>query len=61
MKKYYTFYREDTEEIVAFGTADQCIKKLRIKNINSFYSLVSRVKSGKNKKYKVVVEDYELK
>lgn len=52
-KKYYTVYNNKTDEIVAFGTAEECAKKLRLKSINCFYALVSR----NGPKYSVVKEE----
>ena len=59
MEKYYTIYDNATDEILAFGTAEQCVIKLNMKNKRSFFSMVSHSKSGKIKKYKVVVDDSE--
>lgn len=54
---YYTVYRD--EDIVAFGTADECLKKLKLKNIRQFYAMVSKAKSGTYGHYHVVVEDVD--
>lgn len=59
MKKYFTIY-DCNDQIVAAGTADQCIEKLGMTK-GSFYSMVSNIKS-ENRKYKnwgIVVEDLD--
>lgn len=56
--KYYTVYLNETGENVAEGTAFECMKQLGMSSINSFHSMVSNCKSGKNNKY--TVEDKEL-
>lgn len=59
MKKYYTIYDNKTDEIIAFGSANQCIEKMKLKNRNTFFSMVSNVRTGKIKKYKIIVDDDE--
>ena len=54
--KYYTVYREDTEEIIAFGNAVQCSEILGLKSARQFHAFVSKTRSGLRKHYKVVVE-----
>ncbi len=44
--KYYTVYREDTEEIIAFGNAVQCAEILGLKNARQFHAFVSKTRSG---------------
>lgn len=56
--KAYTVYLKETGEKVAEGTAFECMKMMGVSSINSFHSLVSNCKSGKNNKY--TVEDKEL-
>lgn len=51
---YYAVY-DKNDEIIASGSSVMCAKNLGIK-LKSFYCMVSRVKSGKNKKYMVVKE-----
>ena len=55
--KYYTVYRDD--EVVAFGSAQQCTGKLKLKNIRQFYALVSKSRSGIRSHYSLVVEELE--
>ena len=57
MAKYYTVYDNKTDEIVAFGSSKECMAKLGIKDIEQFYALVSKTKSGLIKKYSVVVDE----
>lgn len=47
---WYTVYLTDTDEIVASGTAQECIKALGMTR-GSFYSTVSNAARGKNRKY----------
>ena len=56
--KYYTIYDDTTEEIVVYGTRDECIKKLHM-TPGSFYSMISNIRNKTNKKYhkySVVIE-----
>ena len=53
---YYTVYSNKTDEIVAFGTAEECTKQLGLASIDSFYCLMSRNRSGKLHKYTVLVD-----
>lgn len=55
--KYYTVYREDTEEIIAFGNAVQCAEILGLKNARQIHDYVSKTRSGLRKHYKVVVKE----
>ena len=60
-RKYYTIYDNTNDEIVAFGSAIECMKKMGIKDIEQFYSFVSKTRSGLRKRYTVVVDaDDEL-
>lgn len=47
---WYTVYLTDTDEIVASGTAQECIKALGMTR-HSFYSTVSRSTPGQRTKY----------
>lgn len=47
---WYTVYLTDTDEIVASGTAQECIKALGMTR-GSFYSAVSRAMLGQRAKY----------
>ena len=57
--KYYTVYREDTEEIIAFGNAVRYTEILGLKDARQFHAFVSKTRSGLRKHYKVVVEEYD--
>ncbi len=59
--KYYTVYREDSDEIIAFGNAVQCAEILRLKDARQFHAFVFKTRSGLRKRYKVVVEEYDEK
>ncbi len=56
--KYYTVYRNDTDEVVAFGTAKECADKRKM-TVESFHSFVSNTRSGRTKTYSVIVEELE--
>ena len=50
----YTVYDNKTDfPIVVDGTADECARALN-RSKNSFYSLVSRVLKGENKRYSIL-------
>ncbi len=53
---WYTVYLTDTDEIVASGTASECIKALGMTH-NSFYSTVSKAALGQKHKYTFFKED----
>ncbi len=57
--KYYTVYREDTEEIITFENAVQCAEILGLKNARQFHAFVSKACSGLRKHYKVVIEEVD--
>lgn len=52
---YYTVYLRENDEIVAFGTAEECAKMMN-KTEGNFKSLVSKTCKGKNRKYEVFKE-----
>ena len=52
---YYTVWRAKTEEVAASGTAEECARTLG-RSRSSFYCLVSRVRSGKLRKWLVYAE-----
>lgn len=58
-KKYYTVYLKKTDEIVAAGNAIACAVAMN-KNIQAFYSMVSRVRNGQNHKYEIDVSIVDL-
>lgn len=53
---WYTVYLTDTDEIVASGTAQECIKVLGMTR-NSFYSTVSKAALDQRHKYTFFKED----
>lgn len=55
---YYTVWRAKTEEVAAAGTAEECARTLG-RSRSSFYCLVSRVRSGKLRKWLVYAERAE--
>ena len=55
---YYTVYLNDTDEVVVCGLADECAKAMN-KSLNCFYSMVSKNRFGKSKKYTVYSEKIE--
>ena len=55
--KFYMVYLAADDSIVAVGSARECMKQMGIKDVFSFYSLVSKARSGKIAKYEVIVSD----
>lgn len=55
---YYTVYLKKSDELLASGYANECAEQMNI-SVHSFYSMVSRVKSGKNNKYEVFTQHNE--
>lgn len=53
---WYTVYEAERDELVVIGSARECAAYLGCR-VGSFLSMVSKVKSGKNKSYCVVVEN----
>lgn len=53
-KLFYVVYSRKTDFPLCCGTSSECAKALGISSVSSFYSLVSRVESGLNKKYEIV-------
>ena len=53
---WYTVYKAERDQLVTIGFAKECAAYLGCA-VDSFRSMVSKVKSGKNKSYCVVVED----
>ncbi len=58
--KWYTVYRAKDDVLLAAGTSFECAKRLKFKNVNSFYGMVCRCTNGTNKKYVVVVDDEDI-
>lgn len=57
LMKYYTVYLRKTDEIIAFGTADECAAQLGLSGKNSFHCTASKSRNGKANKYEIIVED----
>lgn len=55
----YTVYDANTDQLLAYGTVDQCTAALGFANYNSFYGLVCRAMKGKQKKYSILREAIE--
>lgn len=55
-RNLYYVWREKDDEILAVGTARECSEKMGIK-LSSFYSEVTRTRSGQHKYYKILVEN----
>ena len=53
----YTVYNAKTDQLLAFGTVDQCVAMLGYSNYTHFYSIVSKVAKGVLKKYEILVEE----
>ncbi len=53
---YYTFYNNYTDEIEAFGNAEHCAKMLKT-TPHIVYSLISKARTGKQRKWTVVTEE----
>ena len=54
---YYTVYLNETDEVVAFGSAEECRRRLGLKSLESFYSLISKNRKGKQNRYTVITEN----
>lgn len=57
--KYYAVYLAKTDQLIVSGNSEQCRQKLGMSSLDSFYSMVSRARSGQNRKYEVYIEDWE--
>ncbi|MBE6616628.1 MAG: hypothetical protein E7627_01605 [Ruminococcaceae bacterium] len=55
-RRYYTVYRNEDDEIVAFGNAAECTRQLGLKDEEQFYAFVSKTKSGLRKSHSVVID-----
>lgn len=53
--KWYTVYEQ---QILVSGGGAQCAKALGM-SIKTFWCTVSRCRSGKNRKYEIMIEDIE--
>ena len=54
--RYYTIYRNKTDEIVAAGNMRECATQLGVKP-SSMYSIISKNNKGKRKTYTIVFDD----
>lgn len=59
MSNYYVIYLRKNDEVVANGTATDCMKQLGFANKNSFYSMVSKNRKGIKKKYIIYIDNQE--
>lgn len=55
---WYTVYERKSEQILVSGGGAQCAKALGM-SIKTFWCTVSRCRSGKNRKYEIMIEDIE--
>ena len=55
---YYTVYRRGTDEIVAYGTAQECARIMGA-SLNTFYSIVSKNRKGIRSTYDILTERLE--
>ena len=55
--RYYAIYERKTDRLLASGSAAFCTRQLGIASIRSFYCMVGRIRSGKIKKYEILIED----
>lgn len=53
---YYAVYDRYSDELLAEGTARECMKALGCASVDSFYALANRSRRGTNKKYRVVIK-----
>ena len=54
-KIWYTVYKAEGDEFLVCGTSEDCAKFFEC-TVNTFHSMVSHVKTGRNTAYCVVVE-----
>ena len=57
-KNYYTVYNTRTDEIIAFGNAEECAAQLDVR-MDSFFKMVMKSNRGESKWYTVITEKYE--
>lgn len=55
---YYSIYLRETDDMICWGTSSECAAKLGMP-LSGFYSMVSRVRRGINRKYDVYTEPLE--
>lgn len=59
MRKYYTVYLRETDEVIAHGTSRECAAIMG-KSLNCFHSMVSKTLKGKHNKYDILVEPLDF-
>lgn len=59
-KYYYTVYLNKDDSVIAHGTGQECTRQMGLERINQFYSIVSKSRSKRVKKYTVLVDDYAV-
>lgn len=55
MERYYTVYDRATDDVITTGTAQQCAESMS-RSLHSFYTMITRTRSGELQKYVVVIE-----
>ena len=55
--KFYMVYLAKDDTIVATGSAEECAKQMRLKDVYCFYSVISKVRNGKCSRYEVIISD----
>jgi hypothetical protein len=53
---FYVFYNARTDELLYAGTAEDLVDRGYFPSISDLRSIVSRIKSGKTRRYAVVIE-----
>lgn len=59
VKKWYTIYEADNDEILTIGVEEECTKNLGFTSKKIFREMISKVKIGRNKKYIIVIEEVD--
>ena len=57
-KNYYTVYNTRTDEVIAFGNAEECAAQLDVR-MDSFFKMVMKSNRGESKWYTVITEKYD--
>ena len=55
-KKFYIIRRRKDDSIVAVGSVEECMKSMGVETKESFYSIVSRNRSGVKNTYEIDIE-----
>lgn len=60
-RNFYVVRLRKTDQVVAVGTSDECTAQLGFKSRKTFYSILSKNRSGQRNRYEVdvVPEDEE--